>query len=162
MTYQEQLEAVQWELTQGPEKRAGDRIRRAKTASEAGDITSRHYERPLAANKDAATRANTAERISQSHVPGRRPDEGPHPPPGDVPQGAPPKTSSPTAPGRTPGKTSDAPAAAPSNQDLPSGSKLAPNGQPPKAFVVHHTGSRASAAANVNFWRNQGKGIGTQ
>jgi hypothetical protein len=42
----EQLRFVQYELTQGKESAAGDALRAAKTAQEAGAVVSRKYERP--------------------------------------------------------------------------------------------------------------------
>jgi hypothetical protein len=42
----EQLRFVQYELTQGKETAAGDALRAAKTAQEAGSVVSRKYERP--------------------------------------------------------------------------------------------------------------------
>ncbi|NWA24059.1 hypothetical protein HX866_04070 [Pseudomonas gingeri] len=61
---EEQLGFVQYELTQGAEKSAGDQLRGAKTASEAGEIVSRKYERPAAADWEAARRGKLAEMLS--------------------------------------------------------------------------------------------------
>ena len=58
---EEQLKFVQYELTQGGEKKAGDLLRATTTARQAGDIVSRQYERPADANGDAAKRAAVAE-----------------------------------------------------------------------------------------------------
>lgn len=58
---EEQLRFVQYELTQGGEKKAGDLLRATTTARQAGDIVSRQYERPADANGDAAKRAAVAE-----------------------------------------------------------------------------------------------------
>ena len=60
----EQLGFVHYELTQGQEQGAGDLLRRAKSAREAGDIVSRKYERPADADGDAAKRAAVAEVIA--------------------------------------------------------------------------------------------------
>lgn len=60
----EQLGFVHYELTQGQEQAAGDLLRKAKSAREAGDIVSRKYERPADADGDAAKRAAVAEVIA--------------------------------------------------------------------------------------------------
>ena len=60
----EQLGFVHYELTQGQEQGAGELLRRAKSAREAGDIVSRKYERPADADGDAAKRAAVAEVIA--------------------------------------------------------------------------------------------------
>ena len=57
---EEQLAFVQYELTQGREKAAGDRLRRASTANEAGAIVSQYYERPAAQGAEAALRGSMA------------------------------------------------------------------------------------------------------
>ena len=40
--------------------------------------------------------------------------------------------------------------------------KLAPNGQAPEAFIVHHTSGRNDPASIVADWRNNRPGVGTQ
>ena len=60
MSVEEQVAAVNWELD-GPEKSAGDALRQAKTAAEAGDIVSRQYERPRAVDAEASVRARSAD-----------------------------------------------------------------------------------------------------
>lgn len=60
-TFEQQLEAVHLELTQGQERKAGDALRQARTANEAGGIVSRQYERPFARDAEAASRGATAE-----------------------------------------------------------------------------------------------------
>ena len=60
----EQLGFVHYELTQGQEQAAGDLLRKAKSARDAGDIVSRKYERPADADGDAAKRAAVAEVIA--------------------------------------------------------------------------------------------------
>lgn len=60
MTGEEQNVAVDWEL-RNTEKTAGDALRRAKTAAEAGDIVSRQYERPGSADAEASNRARSAD-----------------------------------------------------------------------------------------------------
>lgn len=59
-TYEEQLAFVHHELTLGREKAAGDALRRARTAGEAGSIISRQYERPANTMGEAMKRANMA------------------------------------------------------------------------------------------------------
>lgn len=60
----EQLGFVNYELTQGQEQDAGDLLRKAKSAREAGDIVSRKYERPADLVGDAAKRAALADIIA--------------------------------------------------------------------------------------------------
>lgn len=60
--FDEQLDFIHRELTQGKEKSAGDRLRGARTAAEAGDIVSRYYERPAKKEEEAARRADLAQR----------------------------------------------------------------------------------------------------
>lgn len=62
----EQREFVNYELTKGQMKSAGDLLRGAKTASEAGAIVSHKYEIPAHANEDAAKRAAVADVIANS------------------------------------------------------------------------------------------------
>lgn len=68
-TRAEQLAFVHYELTQGNEREAGNRLRRASTAGQAGDIVTRYYERPKYADRDAATRSAMAERIRGIQLP---------------------------------------------------------------------------------------------
>jgi len=67
-SFQEQLQFAQYELTEGKESGAGDRLRRAKTSREAGDIVSRYYERPGATESEAASRGALAEQIGRVEV----------------------------------------------------------------------------------------------
>ncbi|AUB74890.1 hypothetical protein B195_008655 [Pseudomonas sp. Lz4W] len=67
---EEQLRFVQYELTQGGERKAGDMLRATTTARQAGDIVSRQYERPADANGDAAKRAAVAEYLDLSNPTG--------------------------------------------------------------------------------------------
>lgn len=60
----EQLGFVHYELTKGEERPAGNLLRGAGSAREAGDIISRNYERPEKADLDAAKRAAVAEVIA--------------------------------------------------------------------------------------------------
>lgn len=62
-TLEEQLRFVHHELTQGNEKRAGDLLRLAKSAGQAGSVVSRHYERPADKDGEAAKRSASAEKI---------------------------------------------------------------------------------------------------
>ena len=60
----EQLGFVHYELTQGQEQGAGELLRKAKSAREAGEIVSRKYERPADADGDAAKRGAVADVIA--------------------------------------------------------------------------------------------------
>jgi len=62
-TYAEQLAFMNHELTEGKEKRAGDRLRAAGTAGEAAAAVSTHYERPADKAGEAALRAKAAEEM---------------------------------------------------------------------------------------------------
>lgn len=59
-TREEQMAFVHYELTQGKEKSAGDALRNAKTAAQAGAIVSSQYERPAARDKEAMERGQSA------------------------------------------------------------------------------------------------------
>lgn len=61
----EQMEFVDYELKRGAERRAGDLLRAATNARQAGEIVSRYYERPAAADTEAAKRGAAAVNISQ-------------------------------------------------------------------------------------------------
>lgn len=65
-TVQEQLEFVHYEMTQGKEKAAGDRLRATKTADDAGAAVSKYYERPEKREAEARERGANAERIFNS------------------------------------------------------------------------------------------------
>lgn len=67
-TFQEQLQFVNYELTQGAEAGAGDRLRRAQSAAQAGDIVSRYYERPANKEGEASSRAGLAEQIAGGSI----------------------------------------------------------------------------------------------
>ncbi|WP_054287274.1 phage tail tip lysozyme [Gulbenkiania mobilis] len=65
-TREEQLAFVHHELTAGEDvgaRRAGRLLKGARGAGHAADIVTRHYERPLHVDRDAADRAARAERI---------------------------------------------------------------------------------------------------
>ncbi|WP_079218933.1 phage tail tip lysozyme [Herbaspirillum robiniae] len=61
----EQLQFVNYELTQGAEQRAGQLLRAAQNAQQAGDIVSRYYERPADREGEAARRGAAAVEMSQ-------------------------------------------------------------------------------------------------
>lgn len=61
----EQLQFVNYELTQGAERRAGQLLRAAQNAQQAGEIVSRYYERPARADLEATRRGASAVDLSQ-------------------------------------------------------------------------------------------------
>lgn len=61
---EQQMAFMHYELTEGAERPAGDRLRGAQTAGEAGSVISRFYERPRAQQAEALARAGTAERMA--------------------------------------------------------------------------------------------------
>ena len=69
---------------------------------------------------------------------------------------------------RTPAanKPAAALAAAPGQQGasggIRPGAKLAPSGQAPTAFVIHHTTTHDTPEEVVKFWRSQNKQLGSQ
>lgn len=60
----EQLQFVHYELTQGAERRAGQLLRAAQNAQQAGEIVSRYYERPGQADAEAARRGAASVSLS--------------------------------------------------------------------------------------------------
>lgn len=66
-TFAEQLAFVNYELTRGAETSAGARLRGADSASEAGAIVSRYYERPADANGEASARGRLAAQIQAGY-----------------------------------------------------------------------------------------------
>ena len=66
-TFEEQLSFVHHELTLGDEGRAGNRLRNANSANEAGSIVSRDYERPADREGEAARRGRAAEQILNNY-----------------------------------------------------------------------------------------------
>lgn len=68
-TVQEQMEFVHWEMTEGNERAAGDRLRKATTASDAGAIVSKYYERPKLREEEAAERGAMAESLYRTPMP---------------------------------------------------------------------------------------------
>ncbi len=63
---EEQLAFVNYELTQGAEKKAGNLLRATNNAQQAGGIVSRYYERPLKEREEALRRGETAVQIAQT------------------------------------------------------------------------------------------------
>lgn len=106
-SFQDQLEAVHLELTRGQEQTAGRALRKAGTASEAGAIVSRLYERPAARDAEAANRGASAENFMRRFAAAA--------PAGSAPNGVPAvgPTFGPPAPGpAAPGIQQAAPAVA--------------------------------------------------
>lgn len=72
----EQLAFLNYELTKGAEQKAGSLLRASTNARQAGEIMSRYYERPMAADAEAAKRGTSAVQIAQNttiHVSGGDP-----------------------------------------------------------------------------------------
>lgn len=67
-TFEEQLKFVQWELTH-TESAAGNQLRVADTAREAGAAVSKYYERPADREGEAARRGERAEQILRNYRP---------------------------------------------------------------------------------------------
>lgn len=65
-TADEQAAFVNYELTQGAERKAGMLLRAAQSAEFAGQVMSRHYERPKNAADEAALRGAAAVQIAQT------------------------------------------------------------------------------------------------
>ncbi|WP_425327622.1 phage tail tip lysozyme [Pseudomonas nitroreducens] len=61
-----QLEFVQHELTHGAEQKAGRLLQATQNASDAGAVVSRYYERPAAADAEAAKRGAMAVQLTQT------------------------------------------------------------------------------------------------
>ncbi len=62
-SFKDQLAFVQFELTQGTERGAGNKLKGAKTAEDAASIVSKSYERPADAQGEADKRAKLASAI---------------------------------------------------------------------------------------------------
>jgi hypothetical protein len=60
-TLEDQLDFIHFEMTGGRERRAGQRLRVARTAREAGQAVSRFYERPASADAEAELRGALAQ-----------------------------------------------------------------------------------------------------
>lgn len=67
-SFEEQLAFIQYELTKGKEKAAGNKLKQAKTAGQSGAIVSEHYERPGAVEAEKRERAKIAEGIYNNTV----------------------------------------------------------------------------------------------
>jgi hypothetical protein len=82
-TLEQQLGFVEYELRQGGEKQAGAALSGANTPEQAASVVSRLYERPQAADAEAASRAQLATKLSGLYgpsggavVPANQPDAG--------------------------------------------------------------------------------------
>jgi len=75
---EEQLKFVNYELTEGSERKAGKDLKATTTARAAGQVGSREYERPANVEGEADSRGNMADAIAagtaSSKVPGFTPD----------------------------------------------------------------------------------------
>ena len=70
---EEQLQFVQHELTAGNERTAGNQLRNATTAQQAGDSVSRYYERPADRDGEAQRRGQRATAILNANPPPANP-----------------------------------------------------------------------------------------
>lgn len=66
--FDEQLQFLNYELTQGSEQSAGRALRGATSASQAGALVSRYYERPLDADGEASRRGALADKLNAAPV----------------------------------------------------------------------------------------------
>ena len=66
-TVEEQVKFVDYELRKGTERGAGKRLLASKTASEAGAIVSKYYERPRDTAKEMIERGNNAEGFAKNY-----------------------------------------------------------------------------------------------
>ena len=62
-SFEEQLAFIQYELTKGKEKSAGNKLKKATTAAQAGAIVSEFYERPGAVEAEKKERGQIAQGI---------------------------------------------------------------------------------------------------
>lgn len=67
-SYAEQLAFVQHELTRGSEQGAGQRLKNARTAAQAGAVVSEFYERPANKEGEKRERAQIAESINKNYA----------------------------------------------------------------------------------------------
>ena len=72
-TLEQQLGFVDYELRQGGEKQAGSALSAANTPEQAASVVSRLYERPQAADAEAANRAQLASKLSGLYGPSGAP-----------------------------------------------------------------------------------------
>ena len=66
-SFQQQLEFVHFEMTQGKEQDAGRRLKSSTSAYQAGAVVSQFYERPQATEKEKRVRGNLAEAIAKAY-----------------------------------------------------------------------------------------------
>ncbi|MDR9839460.1 phage tail tip lysozyme [Herbaspirillum huttiense] len=66
-TLEEQLMFLTYEMNQGNEQQAGDKVRAARTAAEAAAAVSRYYERPRDTEAEASKRAAAAMQIDSAY-----------------------------------------------------------------------------------------------
>ena len=69
-TRQEQYGFTDYELTQGNEQDAGNRLKKATNAEQSGAIVSQYYERPKHTSMEARKRASMAQHIAGTPIPG--------------------------------------------------------------------------------------------
>ena len=131
-SFKEQMEFVHHEMTAGEEKAAGARLKATQTASEAGAVVSKYYERPALREEEAAKRGAAAERIARIPDAPRAPERvagvapapmpaAPVRPPGVVPSVRAPDRVAPDAP-RAPVRSARVPDRSPrSSTPLPPG-----------------------------------------
>jgi len=65
-TLEEQMRFVNYELTDGAERKAGMLLRASQSAEMAGRVMSKYYERPLATDREASMRGADAVQIAQN------------------------------------------------------------------------------------------------
>lgn len=68
-TVPEQMDFVHYEMTEGKERAAGERLKRSTTAEEAGAVVSKYYERPKEREAEAAERGAAAEKLYRTPMP---------------------------------------------------------------------------------------------
>lgn len=78
-SFEDQLKFAQYELTKGKEQSAGNKLKKANTAAQAGAVVSEFYERPKAKQAEKKERGQIAERISKQYAqqPTKTPDKAP-------------------------------------------------------------------------------------
>ena len=74
-TTEEQLEFMNYELTEGTERRAGNKLKATTTAAEAGAAVSKYYERPAATDKEMLNRGNLATQLADNTRLGTEPKQ---------------------------------------------------------------------------------------
>lgn len=130
-TLQEQLGFVHYEKTQGRERAAGDRLKNASTAQQAGSVVSQYYERPADRYGEASKRANMAAKIAANYKePKQQAGEAPKPAQNPERDAAlPPAVAAATAPAKekAPSPKDGATAAKEPGKSTGAGSALAPS-----------------------------------